>query len=351
VEPGYIMFLRNDALFAQPFDIKALKITGEATRLADNMLIDIQGQASYSASQNGILLYRSAAGQGKRQFIWFDRIGKPIGPAGAPARFSTNFDLSSDGKRIAATENDDLWVIEWERNVSTRLTFDSAYNNNMAWSPDGLQIAFTTTRKGNWDIFEKKLSENEEAKPLLESAGAKWVKDWSKDGRYISYTFGIQEPDLYVLPLFGDKKPFPIVQSPFSQDMPRFSYDGKRLAYDSNESGTWQVYIDAFPASGQKRQISTTGAGGAQPHWRKDGRELYYLALDGKMMAVDISGDSKPEPGIARPLFDTELNVDPVNDQYSVTPDGERFLILKPLLETTSTPITVVLNWTSLVKK
>ena len=133
--------------------------------------------------------------------------------------------------------------------------------------------------------------------------------------------------------------------------MPRFSYDGKRLAYDSNESGTWQVYIDAFPAGAQKRQISTTGAGGAQPHWRKDGRELYYLALDGKMMAVDISGDSKLEPGIARPLFDTELNVDPVNDQYSVTPDGRRFLILKPLSEAASTPITVVLNWTSLLKK
>jgi Tol biopolymer transport system component len=338
-------------LFAQPFDIKALKVTGEATRLADNMPPDIQGRASYSAAQTGILLYRSAAGQGKSQFTWFDRIGKVIGPAGEPAKFETNFDLSPDGKRIAATENHDLRVIEWERNVNTRLTFDSSYNNNMAWSPDGLQIAFSTTRKGNWDIFVKKLSGNEEAKPLLESAGAKWVKDWSKDGRYISYVFGIQEPDLYALPLFGDKKPFPIVQSPFSQDMPRFSYDGKRLAYDSNESGTWHVYIDAFPAGGQKRQISTTGAGGVQPHWRQDGRELYYLALDGKMMAVDISGDSKLEPGIARPLFDTELNVDPVNDQYSVTPDGGRFLILKPLSEAASTPITVVLNWTSLLKK
>ena len=207
-EPGYILFLRDDTLFAQPFDLKALKVTGEATRLADNMPFDIQGRASYSASQNGILLYRSTTGQGKSQFMWFDRTGKPIGPAGAPAKFNTNFDLSSDGKLIAATEHDDLRVIEWERDVRTRHTFDSAYNSNMALSPDGLQIAFTTTRKGNWDIFVKKLSEDEEAKPLLESTGAKWVKDWSKDGRYISYVYGIQEPDYMCFRCLGIKSRF-----------------------------------------------------------------------------------------------------------------------------------------------
>ena len=139
------------------------------------------------------------------------------------------------------------------------------------------------------------------------------------------------------------------MRSPFSQDEPHFSFDGKWLAYESLESGTWQIYVIPFPAADQKRQISTNG--GAQPRWRQDGKELYYLSPDGKMMAVDIKADTRIESGIPRMLFDTELNVAPTLDQYAVTADGQRFLLLKPAVVSSTSPFTVILNWPALLKK
>jgi eukaryotic-like serine/threonine-protein kinase len=162
-------------------------------------------------------------------------------------------------------------------------------------------------------------------------------------------TWAPNPTDLWILPLFGDRKPFPLVQSPFRKDEPHFSYDGKWLAYDSDESGTWQIYVISFPAADQKRQISING--GAQPRWRGDGKELYYLSLDGKMMAVGMTLTNKIDAGIPRELFETNINVDATRDQYAVTADGQRFLILKPVSGATSPPITAVLNWTAALRK
>jgi Tol biopolymer transport system component len=335
-------------LFAQPFDAKKIAPVGEAVRVAATVGFEAWGRASWSASQNGILIYRSAGALGKSRFIWLDRSGKQLGLAGEPGIFGRNFDLSPDGKYIAVMQNNDIWQLELRRNVTTRLTFDSAPKGNIAWSPDGLRIGFTSSRKGSWDIFAKTVSGAAEETLIVGSADPKWIKDWSQDGRYITYTSGVEESDLYAIPLFGDRKPFPIVQAPSKQDMPRLSFDGKWLAYDSNESGTWQVYAVSFPAGNQKCQISAQG--GAQPRYRGDGKELYYLALDGKMMAVEIRANGKIEPGIPRALFDTGLNTDPSNDQYDVAPDGQRFILFKSLVESEQTPITVVTNWTSLLK-
>jgi eukaryotic-like serine/threonine-protein kinase len=330
----------------------ALKFLPDAFAGDPERMARFEREAKLLASLNHAniaAIYGLEQAEGKRFIVMEFVEGETLGHVGEPGYLGRNFDLSPDGNRMAFTQNDDLWLMEFERNLTTRLTFDSARKENVAWSPDGLRIAFTSSRKGNWDIFVKKVSGVEEETPVAESADPKWVKDWSKDGRYIAYTFGMADTDLYTIPLFGDRKPFPIVQSPSSQDMPRFSYDGKWLAYDSNESGTWQVYVVSFPAADQKFQISTSG--GAQPRWRRDGKELYHLARDGKMMAVDIEGDAGIKPGIPHMLFNTELDVDPVNDQYAVTADGRRFLLLKPLAESASTPITIVLNWTSLLKK
>src|SRR5207237_4846325 len=142
--------------------------------------------------------------------------------------------------------------------------------------------------------------------PLLVLYNTVRVKDWSSGGRYIVFT---SNTDLYILPLFGDRKPFPIVQSSSNQDESRFSFDGKWLAYNSNESGTWQVYVVSFPAADQKRQISIDG--GVQPRWRRDGKELYYLDINGKLMAADIAAGAKIEPGIPRVLFDTGSSPSP----------------------------------------
>jgi eukaryotic-like serine/threonine-protein kinase len=355
-EPGHLLFQREGTLFAQPFDTKKLTLSGRAVSIADSLLAGIRSGASFSASAIGPLVYRAASVQTGSQFVWLDRLGHQLSLAGDPANYLPSFDLSPDGQQIAvervdpATSNADIWVLQWSRNVSKRITFDPAEDDNVVWSPDGLRLGFTSKRKGNADIFEKRVSGVAPETPIVDSAGHEWMEDWSRDGRYIISTFGLgDDADLYAIPLFGERKPFAIVQSPFAQDEPHLSVDGRWLAYNSIESGAWQVYIVSFPAADQQISISTNG--GAQPRWRRDGKELYYLALDGKMMAVDIKGDAKIEPGVPHMLFDTRLNVDPIRDQYAVTPDGQRFLILKPLEEPATTPITLVLNWTSLIKK
>jgi eukaryotic-like serine/threonine-protein kinase len=354
--PGYLFFQRERSLFAQPFDAEEFRLSGKAENIAVNLLVSARGDASFSASSGGLLIYRSGEIKAESQFVWLDRGGKPIGPAGEPGTYFNGFDLSPDGKRIVVWRRDpvdanqDIWILEWQSNVQKRLTFDPSIDDNPVWSPDGLRIGFTSLQKGTTAIYLKNAAGVEQETPLVETKDAQWMEDWSKDGKYIAADFGQgQNADLYAIPLSGDRKPFPIVRSPSSQDEPHFSFDGKWLAYDSNESGAWQVYVVPFPKADQLIPISTNG--GAQPRWRGDGKELYYLSLYGKMMAVDIRGDGKIEPGAPRELFDSGLNVDPQDDQYAVTRDGQRFLLLKPLSENASIPITVVLNWTSLLKK
>ena len=353
VEPGYLLFQRDNALFAQSFDPDKLALSGESARIADNLLIsdDLHRNAVFGASETGLLVYRSTPVQAESQFLWFDRGGKQIATAGEPSSYGRSFDLSPDGKRIAAphslTKRQDVWILEWERGFAAPLTTDPAIDACVVWSPDGRRIGFSSNRNGNMDIFVKDATGMGEETPLVASSDDEWLKDWSKDGRYIAY--GTTDGSLYILPLFGDRKPFQILKSPFSLNMPSFSYNGKWLAYNSDESGIWQVYVAPFPAADQRRQVSIKG--GAQPRWKSDGKELYYLSLDGKMMAVDLELDGKIESGTPHELFNTGLTVDPTNNQYEVTADGRRFLVLKRLTETASIPITVVVDWTALLKK
>jgi serine/threonine protein kinase len=355
-EPGYLIFQRERELFARRFDAKRLTFNGEPFRIANNILINAYGQARFGASQNGLLVYRSTTALTQSQFLWFDRNGTEIGPAGKPGLYITQFDLSPDGKRIAVSANDpgslttDVWLIELERDTETRLTVDEASEPAVVWSPDGMQVGFSSTRSGNIDIYKMNANGVGEATPMADSSDDEWLEDWSEseDGQYISYETSTSD-DLHILPLFGDRKPFTIIPSPFDQDEPHFSPDVKWLVYDSNESGTWEVYVVSFPEADQKQKISTNG--GVSPRWRGDGKEIYYLSLEGEIMAVDFKADQIIEAGKPHVLFDADLDVIPKEDQYDVTRDGQRFLILKPLADTAYTPITVTLNWTSLIDK
>jgi len=351
----HVFYQREGTLFAAAFDAGKVELTGEPIRLVDNVGARRYGWGSFAVSQNGVLAYRVGGGGGvNTQFLWFDREGKPLGPAGEAGRYTVfDFSLSPDAKQIAfqrvdpSTANYDIGLLEWERNVSTRFTTDPAVERSPVWSPDGLQIAFTSFRNRNADILVRKTVGSPEEAPLMVSAENKIARDWSRDGRYIAYELG--KIDIYILPLFGDRKPFPLVHTSADENQPHFSFDGNWLAYDSNESGKWQVYVTSFPSAGQKRQISTDG--GVQPRWRQDGKELYYLALDGKLMAVPITPGAKIDSGEPRVLFDTGFNIDPLNDQYAVTRDGQRFLLQKTVTEPTPTPITVVMNWTATLRK
>jgi Tol biopolymer transport system component/predicted Ser/Thr protein kinase len=351
---GYLLYIDGGALLAQPFDPASLKPSSMPIRVA-------AGVSNFSVSENGVLAYRAAPPTATTlaQYVWFDRNGKQSATVGDPGPYAPYWSLSPDGRQAATTRvepgsgNVDIWILDLERGVTSRLTSDPSPDADGRWSPDSLSIAYTTQEKGNRDIMEKKVSGLEPEIPLLNSPAPESLDDWSPDGRYILYRTGAQTNTIYALPLFGDRKPFPVIETQSNKDGVHISFDSNWLAFNALESGRSQVYVVSFPKPDQKRQISLNG--GVQPHWRKDGKELYYLSWDGKMMAVDIIVAPSLSSGTPRVLFDTGLkSVSFDGDDYAVTADGQRFLLLKPLPAQTSTqpppPVTVLLNWTTTLK-
>jgi len=311
------------------------------------------GVAAFSVSQNGVLVYRAAAAP-QRQLGWFDRTGKPIGKPIEPASYD-RFDLSQDGKqialsRLAPANQTGIWVLDWERGVTSRVTYGS--DSNVVWSPDGRQLAFSSNRRGNDDIFVRNVDATAaDERSLVGSLELDNVQDWSKDGQYILYKTG---EDLNVLPLFGGRTPRTLDNSSFKKDGAQFSHDGKWIAYSSNDSGAFQIYVVSFPTSGQKKQISTNGS--IQPRWRSDGKELYYLTPAGKLMSVELRSGPLLQAGIPKEMFDTGFQLvpnptqNPTRQIYAVSPDGHRFLILKGVVEGPPGPISVVINWPAMLK-
>jgi Tol biopolymer transport system component len=355
-EPGYLFYHREATVFAHPFDADAVAFTGDAVQIAGGVAFSsASGRGNFDVSQRDTLVYfqgdsggGATSGRGgtvaQMQFGWVTRTGQVMGPAGVAGPYG-DMDLSPNGRLVAVTRQEgaatDIWVIDWQRAaVATRLTLDPGDDLNPVWSPDSTRVAFTTYRKGNADIYVKNANGVGAETPLLESSGNELVEAWSRDGKYIAYLFGGANnvQDIYAMPLFGDKKPFPVVQGPFQKDEPQFSYDGKWLAYTSNESGTFQVYVTSFPGLDQREQI--TMAGGGQPRWRQDGRELYYRTLDnGRIMAVDMMlGDKIEKVGEPRVLVTPTViqanTRDAIRHMFAASPDGQRFLLRIPIVTT-----------------
>jgi Tol biopolymer transport system component/predicted Ser/Thr protein kinase len=347
--PGYLMFHREATVFAQPFDARTLALKGEPVHVADGVAFNPgSGRGVFDVSQNGTLLYFqgvAAINTASRfwtivdtQLGWVDRTGRTLEYVGEQGTYG-EADLSPDGTLLAVTRQDagartDIWVIDWRRGVSTPLTRDPADEGTPVWSPDGSQIAFTTYRKGNADIYIKNANGSGQETPLLESSNNESVEDWSKDGKYIVYKYGQDSfQDIYALPLFGDKKPFPVVQGSFEKNQANLSDDGKWLAYNSNESGQTQVYVTSFPVPNQRLQLSTDG--GVTPRWRSDGRQIYYRASVNRVMVVDITAGAKIEASPPRvlynyPNFTVTAQVQAGRSRMAVSPDGQRFLSRVP---------------------
>jgi Tol biopolymer transport system component len=269
-------------------------------------------------------------------------------------------DISPDDKRVLFDITDptagpnepgsqDIWVRDLERGLSSRLTFDRATNWIPIWSPDGERIVFTSDRDDPTpQIYQKDSDGGGEAEAFLRSEGMKHHMSWSMDGRFLAFEAGgVGQYDLSILPLSGQREPYSFLSTQFMEIEPQFSPDGRCLAYASNESGRYEVYIRPFDqAEGGKWQLST--GGGVQPKWRRDGAELYYLAADGKIMAVLMQPTAtSPGPLAPQALFQTQFEGTSSIPHFDVTPDGERFLIAATSGAAETVPLTVVLNWNS----
>jgi len=367
---GYLLFLRAQTLMAQPFDAERLELIGDAVPIAEGVAIGGQQGAAgaFTVSQSGILAYQTGpagiasgdpTGLGvSTRLIWLDRSGKQIGVLGEPARFG-NLQLAPDGKRLAVSVGDlaerssNIWLFDVARGLRTRFTFDPSDELSSVWSPDGSRIVFNASRKGVpiYGLYQKASSgAGDEEELLTDSPSLKQLVDWSQDGRFVLFMVGFPKPlnSLWVLPLFGDRKPFPFRETQFDETFGRFSPDGRWIAYSSNESGRNEVYVTRFPGPRGKSQVSA--AGGTQPRWRRDGKEIFYLDPDNRMVSAAVNGaGSAFEVGAVRSLFATRAGGP--GSVYDVSPDGQRFLVNTLVEEAAPAPITLVVNWPALVKK
>ena len=354
--PGYLLFVRETTLMAQRFDATTLQLSGEPQPLVEQVQVNPIGSSSYSVSDDGVLVCLN--GGARSQLTWFDRNGKLLSLAGAISSHS-NISLSPDEKRVAVATWDpqtgtrDIWIIDAARTTSTRFTFNGSEDFLPIWSPDGANILFVSDRSGIGNFFEKPTSGASNEEEILKTDERKWPSDWSKDGQSVAFTsFNPQTKlDLWVLPMFGDRKPISFLQTPFNEDGPRFSPDGHFIAYYSDDAGPYEVYVQPFPASGAKWQISS--GGGMQPRWKRDGKELFYMAPNRKLMAVDVNlGKGTLEAGVPKMLFPTSsLGYVGPRNLYECSGDGQRFLINSLKSDDVSIPVTVVVNWTSDLKR
>ena len=357
--PGYLLFIRERTLMAQPFIVAKGEVRGDAFPIAQEVGIDAALSIGYfSASTNGIIALGASGGSsGNRQLTWYDRAGKRLDNVGTPGLIY-DFALSPDEKHVVfrrvdpLTRNQDLWILDLLRRTESRFTFSPATDDDPVWSPDGTRIVFDSNPDGEPNPYEKIATGAGTEQLLWKSDLSIYPLDWSKDGRYI--LVNVEEPktknDLWVLPTGGDKKPFPVVATEATEDAGKFSPDGRWLAYQSDESGKSEVYVQAFPTAEGKWQVSTSGGGA--PQWSKDGKEIFYLGPDKKLMTVDITPTgSTLEQGIPKPLFDTFVDIYVAPNRYAVSKDGKRFLINTSIEGDASKPIVVVLNWTAEITK
>jgi Tol biopolymer transport system component/predicted Ser/Thr protein kinase len=355
--PGWLVRVRGNVLVAQRFDASRGQLSGDAVTLAQGVGIDQNTLAgSFSVSHSGTIAWRTGGGGGKRQLIWFNRSGQNVGAWGAPDEAAPRFpELSPDGKRVAVTRGPlgatDLWIEEGTRN--SRFTFGQGVNVWTIWSPDGRRVVFTSNRNGPQNLYEKPADGSGREELLLASADTKQPDSWSPDGRFILYRSAQNNGDLMVLPLARDQKtpdgkPYAFLSTPFNEQNGVFSPDGKWVAYQSNESGRDEIYARPFLGPGGQWQVSTQG--GRMPRWRADGKELYYLAPDQKLMAagVTVQGASL-RPGTPEALFQTHVTVNPNRQAYDVGRDG-RFLIVTELESASTEPIHLLQNWKPPVK-
>jgi eukaryotic-like serine/threonine-protein kinase len=361
-EWGQLLFVLNGALMAQRFDVRRMKLVDEPVIVADRVGTFRAGSL-FQASKD-VLLYKTSVTTGNAQLAWFDRQGKSAGTVGDASAAYASVSISPDGKRVLESRFDQtlvVWQDDLATGTSTRFTFGSAYAVGGAWSPDGSQIVFSSSPKGVFDLYQKPANGAHEGELLLHTDESKTATDWSRDGRFVLYnsTNPQTKNDIWVLPLAGDKKPAPFLKTEYNEAGGHFSPGGRFVAYQSDESGRDEIYVRTFSpdalasgeATGGKWQVSTEG--GTEPRWRRDGKELYFISGDGKLMAADVNVGSNFQSAAPKALFSLSgIGASPgIFPAWDAAPDGTRFLFPKVEGREDDTPLNVVLNWQVGLKK
>jgi Tol biopolymer transport system component len=356
---GHILFSHERTLLAQPFDAKRLRLSGEAVPVGEQVqYFGNFGLGVFTASDNGILAFQAGGGGGISQLVWLDRAGRQLEVLGPPADYLRPR-ISRDGRRVAVDVRDpqtgqsDIWIHDLARRVSTRFTFEPAENIFPIWSPDDSRIVFESNRKGSDDLYQKASSGTGNEEEFLAQEGNLEVPtDWSSDGRFVAYNLiDAKKKAGWDLGYYSvaEKKTALFLATPVNEANGRFSPDGRWLAYASDESGRYEVYVRPFPGHGGKWQISA--AGGGQPVWNRNGKEIFYVSADNKLMVVDVKTDSGFEAGTPKALFDVHLK-SATGWKYDISPDGQRFLANTVVGgEVKANLITLVLNWAAEIKK
>ncbi len=360
---GHLLFLRGDTLVAQPFDPDRLQFTGDAVSL-DARVATFGGEVgAFSASETGTLIYREPRDEApNRQLVWIDRTGKTVRATDDEFPMGSGVKLSPNGKQVAFTEGNppDIFLYDLERRVKTRLTTDNATDHSPVWSPDGSRVVFDSHRQGtdpqsssDAGLYERPSNAATTERPILdrEKGVQHSPRDWSADGSTLVFAKQGEKGrwNLWALPLTGDRKPFPYRVSEFNENEAALSPNGRFLAFSSNESGRNEVIVQPFPDANRGRwQISSEG--GSAPRWRRDGRELFYIDLKGRIIGLSVTTTAA-----AFSIQQTTLTLQtplPVPLQtagssapYDLSPDGQRFLLTLPITGVTATPISVRVNW------
>jgi eukaryotic-like serine/threonine-protein kinase len=352
-QPGYVVFGREGSILAQPVDIERRSVTGEATIIGSNAA-HVDGYTHFALGSGHTLVYVPNDKPAGSEINVFDRAGR-VGTVGSALTYR-QLVAAPDGRRVAVERIDSptessLWILDIARGtlVGANVTMaDMAAfggDGEPTWAPDGNSLAFTAWVDNDADLYVTELKPGDRPVRLAHLPGMQWAKQWSADGKLILFTQSdAAKNSLWALPVGGDRTPFVLVDSPALNDEPQLSPDGRWLAYISNESGQYEVYLQPFGRAGQRWKLSTNGGG--QPKWRADGRELFYLTLDGAMMSVAVRPDR--EPGEPRTLFRAPLLPTPSLHEYAVMPDG-RFLILSPARTGPTARLIVVSNWPALL--
>jgi len=361
---GYILLLRDRTLLAQPFDASRLEISGETVPVADDVgQYVIRGLFSVSAT--GALAYQGGSAAGTASNLaWYDRHGAVVGPLGETGHYRMPV-ISPDGTRVAvrrqdpSSGNQDIWIFDLVRGGSSRFTFSPATEESPVWSPDGSQIAFDSYQGGTGDLYRKSSSMAGKEELLVHSGAQKKPYSWSPDGRYLLYE--VLDPktsfDLWLLPNPGEPgshSPVPFLRTEFRETQGQFSPDGRWVAYVSDASGRPEVYVRPFPPSADNAaQWMISNGGGVQPRWNRNGKELLYFNSR-KLMSVEVSAAGVFRAGAPKALFETPLfgsGAVLTSQDWDISPDGSKFLVVTQLLENSAAPITVVLNWQEGLRK